>query len=114
EGGDYPVPKPDMDHLEFIKFLLDHDADPNARAKDNTLTRTIFTMQWFYEPGATPFVRAAQSSDTALMRLLLDYGADPFAVTDNGDSALTACGGIRWGEGVAHERSRQEHIQETP
>src|SRR5262245_16906902 len=54
EGGDYPVPKPDMDHLQFIKFLLDHDADPDARAKDNTLTRTVFTMQWFYEAGATP------------------------------------------------------------
>jgi uncharacterized protein len=111
EGGDYPVPKPDMDHLEFIKFLLDHDADPNARAKDNTLTRTIFTMQWFYEAGATPFVRAAQSSDTALMRLLLDYGADPFAVTDNGDSALTACGGIGWVEGVTYERSVKENFE---
>ena len=30
EGGDYPVPKPDMDHLEFIKVLLDHGADTNA------------------------------------------------------------------------------------
>ena len=78
EGGDYPVPKPDMDHLEYIKLLLDHGADPNARVKDNTLTRTIFTMQWFYEAGATPFIRAAQSSDTALMKLLLEYGADPF------------------------------------
>src|SRR5205085_11423198 len=63
EGGDYPVPKPDLDHLDFIRFLLAHDADPNARAKDNTLTRTIFTMQWFYEAGATPFMRAAQSSE---------------------------------------------------
>src|SRR5205807_2582174 len=52
EGGDYPVPKPDMDHLELITLLLQHDADPNARAKDNTLTRTIFTMQWFYEVDA--------------------------------------------------------------
>src|SRR5262245_1818468 len=111
EGGDYPVPKPDMDHLQFIKFLLDHDADPDARAKDNTLTRTIFTMQWFYEAGATPLVRAAQSSDTALMRLLLDYGADPFAVTDNGDSALTACGGIGWVEGVTYERSAKENFE---
>ena len=42
-------------------------ADPYARVKENTLTRTIFTMQWFYESGATAFVRAAQSSDTALM-----------------------------------------------
>jgi uncharacterized protein len=111
EGGDYPVPKPDLDHLQFIKFLLDHDADPNARAKDNTLTRTIFTMQWFYEAGATPFIRAAQSSDTALMQLLLDYGADPFLVSDNGDSALTACGGIGWVEGVTYERSVKENFE---
>jgi ankyrin repeat protein len=110
EGGDYPVPKPDMDHLEYIKFLLDHDADPNTRAKDNTLTRTIFTMQWFYEAGATPFVRAAQSSDTALMQLLLDYGADPFIPTENGDTALTACAGIGWVEGVTYERSAKENV----
>jgi ankyrin repeat protein len=110
EGGDYPVPRPDMDHLQFIKFLLDHDADPNARAKDNTLTRTIFTMQWFYEAGATAFIRAAQSSDTALMNLLLEYGADPYMVSDNGDSALTACGGIGWVEGVTYERSVKENF----
>jgi ankyrin repeat protein len=111
EGGDYPVPKPDMDHREFIAFLLEHGADPNARAKDNTLTRTIFTMQWFYEAGATPFIRAAQSSDTALMQLLLEYGADPFAATDNGDTALTACGGIGWVEGVTYERSGKENFE---
>ena len=39
--------------------------------KDDTLTRTIFTMQWFFEAGATPFVRAAQSGDVELMKLLL-------------------------------------------
>jgi ankyrin repeat protein len=111
EGGDYPVPKPDMDHLEYIKMLLDHDADPNARARDNTLTRTIFTMQWFYEAGCTPFVRAAQSSDTELMQLLLDYGADPFIATDNGDTALTAAGGIGWVEGVTYEHSVKENVE---
>lgn len=111
EGGDYPVPKPDMDHLEYIRLLLDSGADPDLRAKDNTLTRTIFTMQWFYEAGCTPFVRAAQSSDTELMRLLLDYGADPFLVTDNGDSALTAAGGIGWVEGVTYERSAIENVE---
>ena len=111
EGGDYPVPKPDLDHLEYIRMLLDHGADPNARAKDNTLTRTIFTMQWFYEAGCTPFVRAAQSSDTELMQLLLDYGADPFMTTDNGDTALTAAGGIGWVEGVTYERSVKENFE---
>jgi hypothetical protein len=99
-----------MDHLDYIRLLLDHDADPNLRAKDNTLTRTIFTMQWFYEAGCTPFVRAAQSSDTELMQLLLDYGADPFVTTDNGDSALTAAAGIGWVEGVTYEHSVKENV----
>jgi ankyrin len=111
EGGDYPVPKPDIDHLEYIKFLLEHGADPNGRAKDNTLTRTIFTMQWFFEDGCTPFVRASQSSDTDLMQLLLDWGADPFIRTEFGDTALTAAGGIGWVEGVTYERSAKENFE---
>ncbi|HEY7190412.1 MAG TPA: ankyrin repeat domain-containing protein [Vicinamibacterales bacterium] len=111
EGGDYPVPKPDMDHLEIIKQLLEKGANPNARVKDNTLTRTIFTMQWFFEDGATAFVRASQSSDTELMRLLLKYKADPLIATANGDTALTACAGIGWVEGVTYERSAKENFE---
>jgi len=111
EGGDYPVPRPDMDHLEYIKLLLEHGADPNRPAKDNTLTRTIFTMQWFYEDGCTPFVRAAQSSDVELMQLLIDWGADPFIATAFGDTALTAAGGIGWVEGVTYERSPKENLE---
>jgi len=111
EGGDYPVPKPDMDHLEYIELLLEHGSDPNRPAKDNTLTRTIFTMQWFYEDGCTPFVRAAQSSDVELMQLLLDWGADPFLKTAFGDTALTAAGGIGWVEGVTYERSAKENLE---
>jgi ankyrin repeat protein len=111
EGGDYPVPKPDVDHLEMITALLDKGAKPNTPVKENTLTRTIFTMQWFWEDGATPFVRAAQSSDTALMKVLLKYGADPKALTVNGDNALTASAGIGWVEGVTYERSTKENLE---
>ncbi len=111
EGGDYPVPTPDLDHLEIISALLKHGANPNARVRENTLTRTIFTMQWFFEDGATPFVRAAQSSDTELMKLLLEYKADPFIATANGDTALTAAGGVGWVEGVTYERSPQENVE---
>jgi ankyrin repeat protein len=110
EGGDYPVPKPDIDHMEILKALLDHGANPNARVKDNTLTRTIFTMQWFFEPGATAFVRASQSGDTKLMKLLLEHGADPKIATDYGDTALTAAAGIGWVEGVTYEWSPQENV----
>jgi ankyrin repeat protein len=111
EGGDYPVAKGDMDTLEYIKLLLDKKANPNAAIRENTLTRTIFTMQWFFEDGATPFIRAAQSSDTALMKLLLEYGADPKAVTAYGDNALTASAGIGWVEGVTYERSAKENVE---
>ena len=111
EGGDFPVPKPDIDHLEYIKFLLDHGANPNLQAKDNTLTRTIFTMQWFIEAGATPFVRAAQSGDLELLKLLLAHGADPFIRTDHGDTALTAASGVGWVDGVTYEHSPKENVE---
>src|SRR5437660_1141050 len=98
--------------LESAKVLLDHGADVNFHAiKQNTLSRTIFTMQWFFESGATAFVRAAQSSDVALMKLLLARGADPKIVTDFGDSALTASAGIGWVEGVTYERSTKENLE---
>jgi ankyrin repeat protein len=111
EGGDYPVPRPDLEHLALIERLLDAGADPNLPVTENTLTRTIFTMQWFYEDGATAFVRAAQSSDTELMQLLLDHGADPQAVTANGDNALTAAAGIGWVDGVTYERSPAQNAE---
>lgn len=111
EGGDFPVPKPDIDHLQFIKFLLEHGANPNLRVKDNTLTRTIFTMQWFFESGATPFIRASQSGDTELMKLLLAHGADPKIKTDYQDSALTVAAGIGWVEGVTYEHSAKENVE---
>jgi ankyrin repeat protein len=68
-------------------------------------------MQWFFEDGATPFIRAAQSSDTELMKLLLEYKADPTLTTANGDDALTAAGGVGWVEGVTYERSAQENVE---
>jgi ankyrin repeat protein len=111
EGGDYPVPKADMDHLEFIKLLLAKGADVNARVRENTLQRTIFTNQWFLEAGATPFIRAAQSSDLELMKLLLAHGADPKAKTDHNDTGLTASAGIGWVDGVVYERSPKDNIE---
>jgi ankyrin repeat protein len=111
EGGDYPVRKPDLDHLDFIKLLLEKGADPNARAIDSTETRTIFTMQWLYEDGATPFLRAAQSGDVTLMKLLLAHGSDPKIPTRNGDTALMAAAGIGWVEGVTSETSEKENLE---
>ena len=111
EGGDYPVPKADMDHLDFIKVLLSHGANTNARVNGNTETRTIFTMQWFFEAGATAFVRAAQSGDVKLMKLLLEHGADPKIAANSGDTALAAAAGMGWVEGVTYEWSKDENVE---
>lgn len=111
ESGDYPVRRPDMDHLDYIRLLLDAGADVNARMRSSTETRTVFTHQWLYEEGATPFLRAAQSGDLALLRLLLEHGADPSLNADDGTTPLMAAAGIGWVEGVTYEWSEQESFE---
>jgi len=111
EGGDYPTRKPDMDHLEMIKLLIDRGADVNTRMHSSTETRTIFTHQWLFEEGATPFLRAAQSSDLVLMKLLLEHGADPKLNTDDNTTPLMVASGIGWVEGVTYEWSRDANLE---
>jgi ankyrin repeat protein len=111
ESGDYPVRKGDMDHLEFIKLLLDKGAEVNARSKDSTETRTVFTNQWLDENGATAFLRASQSGDVELMKLLLSRGADPKIATVLGVTALQVAAGIGWVEGITYEWSPQATLE---
>lgn len=111
ENGDYPVRKPDMDHLEFIKILLDKGANVNARMKDSTDTRTVFTNQWLDENGATAFLRASQSGDITLMKLLLAHGADPKINTVLNVTPLQVAAGIGWVEGVTFEWSPDSTLE---
>jgi ankyrin repeat protein len=107
ENGDYPVRRGDMDHLDFIKLLLDKGANVNARMKDSTETRTVFTNQWLDENGATAFLRASQSGDVELMKLLLSKGADPKINTVLNVSPLHVAAGIGWVEGITYEWSKE-------
>jgi len=111
ESGDYPVRKGDMDHLDFIKLLLDKGAKVNARVKDSTETRTVFTNQWLDENGATAFFRASQSGDLTLMKLLLARGADPKIATNLNVTALHVAAGIGWVEGITYEWSQKDTLE---
>jgi ankyrin repeat protein len=111
EGGDYPTRTPDMDTLEYIALLLEKGADPNARMIESSETRTVFTNQWLDEKGATAFLRAAQSGDVELMKLLLEHGADPMINTELGVTPLAAAAGIGWVEGVTKEWSTAKTVE---
>ncbi len=111
ESGDYPVRKGDMDHLDYIKLLIAKGANVNARVKDSTETRTVFTNQWLDENGATAFLRASQSGDLVLMKLLLEHGADPRIDTALHVTALQVAAGIGWVEGITYEWSPEATLE---
>jgi uncharacterized protein len=111
EGGDYPTRTADMDSLAFITYLLDKGADVNARITESTETRTVFTNQWLNEDGATALLRAAQSGDLALLKLLVARGGDPKINTRLGVTPLAVAAGIGWVEGVTREHSTMETVE---
>jgi ankyrin repeat protein len=111
EGGDYPLRKPDMDTFEFIKKVIDKGANVNWRIQESTWFRTVFTSQWVHEDGATAFWRAAQSSDLAVMKLLLEHGADPSIATNVGVTPLQVAAGIGWVEGITYEWSKAANVE---
>ena len=46
------------------------------------------------DAGTTPLMRAARAGDTAVIRLLLDKGADPKLTTKDGNTALMFAAGV--------------------
>ena len=81
-----------------MKKLLDKGADPNARTNRNTwFTQYNFDLLRTDDSGATPFWRAAYASDIAAMKLLMQYGADPFIPTMSVAQRGNFQGGTRGG-----------------
>jgi ankyrin repeat protein len=63
----------------LVRTLLAHGADPNLPLKDWTPTRRQ-SSDFHFEPelvGASPFWLAARYTQPAVMRLLVERGADP-------------------------------------
>jgi len=95
--------------LQLITMLLDKGADVNARVKEFPPQRRYMlplgSLEWVDFTGQTAFIRAAQSADVPVMRLLLAKGADPNITTFNGTTALMAAAGVNWVAGQTFSES---------
>ena len=96
----FPQPNVDQEkvnYLDLMKDLLDRGAEVNAQVGEKLWFRSFTNDYTWVDPaGATAFWRAAQSSDTAAMRLLVEHKADPKLATKSGDTPLHAAAGIGW------------------
>ncbi|MEP4076616.1 ankyrin repeat domain-containing protein [Haloferula sp.] len=86
------VPPPDgsgsVTSLEFVRKLVEAGAEVNARLKNGRGNAEAMNTK-----GATPFFMAAETCDLALMKLLVDLGADPTITNvDNTTPILMTCG----------------------
>jgi ankyrin repeat protein len=93
--------------LALIERLLEAGADPNARTKEfpherRYLVVAVGSVAWVDLAGQTPFLRAAAAGDLAVMRLLLERGADPSIATNSGTTALMVAAGVNWAVGETY------------
>jgi ankyrin repeat protein len=105
QGRPAPILRDRLDGVDLVKQLLAKGANPNVRLRKAPLKRhhdAGSTMN--FNEGTTPLMRAARTNDVAVMRALLDAGADPFLTLPDGTTTLMIAagqgyGGLR-GEGI--------------
>ena len=95
-----PNPRTDqetVDSLDLMRRILEAGADPNARVRSKLwFSPTSHDRGWVEHNGATPFWRAAMSSDVEAMRVLVQGGADPKLATHDGITPLMVAAGLGW------------------
>lgn len=95
EGNNNPLPlaRGTLDSLGFVKHLLAHGANPNARMTKEP--EKFYTgNNYLNRIGATPFMLAAFRLDLPLMRLLVANGADPLLPNQDNTTPLMAAAGV--------------------
>jgi ankyrin repeat protein len=81
--------------IDVVKALLDNGANVNVPLKRNLAGRSgMDGGDTTLNEGTTALMRAARAGDAAVMRLLLDKGADPKLTTKDGNTALMLAAGV--------------------
>jgi ankyrin repeat protein len=89
EGDPVPEGSGDLSSEQLIRRLIAKGADPNARLADGPSGDGRIARK-----GATPLLMAADTADTAFMRLLVAAGADPTIPNVDGCTPLMAAAGL--------------------
>ena len=98
QGRPAPILTDTLDGVGMVRQLLQHRADPNARLKARPLKRHHDAGSTLnFGEGTTPLMRAARTNDVAVMKLLLDGGADPFLRLPDRTNALLIAAGQGYG-----------------
>ncbi|HWF10955.1 MAG TPA: ankyrin repeat domain-containing protein [Bryobacteraceae bacterium] len=99
-----PPEKDPTTELDLIDALIAHGANLNARLTKKIPLRgqPSFDGRWANMIGATPFWRAAQSDDVAVMKLLKEKGADVNLATSDHTTPLMVAAGVGWSDGQSH------------
>jgi ankyrin repeat protein len=92
------------DSLRIVQSLLAHGAEPDIRLIQER--RNAFTDNGIAWQGATPLLFAAEINNLDAVKVLVDAGADPLAVTEQGTNALVLSSG--GGTDIARPRPMQE------
>lgn len=96
-----------LDSLSFVRQLVSHGADVNARLESGESGKGRFTTT-----GSTPFVLAARTSDLPLLKLLHQLAADTKQTNaDNCTPLLAAAGVGALGNGDETAGTEEEAIE---
>jgi ankyrin repeat protein len=96
-----PAPKlvDEMDAADMVRVLLAHGANPNQQLVKPVIGRHHDGGDASLGEGTTPLMRAVKTTDTPVIRMLLDAGASPFLTQKDYSTVLmiAAGGGARAG-----------------